>query len=87
MRTELSDVRTVLGDVYESSARSEVSKFEGSHYTSKFENFDLNGLVRLALPRHLLSSENAPYDSQADVSAYRVNKLSDYIYVSKYKIL
>jgi hypothetical protein len=50
LRTELGDVRTILGDVYELSARSEVSKFLGSHYTSKFEVFDLNGLVRLALP-------------------------------------
>jgi hypothetical protein len=52
MRTELSDVRTVLGDVYELSARSKVSKFEGSHYTSKFKIFDLNGLIKLAFYSH-----------------------------------
>ncbi|CAB4484042.1 unnamed protein product [Rhizophagus irregularis] len=82
VRTELGDVRTILGDVYELSARSEVSKFLGSHYTSKFEIFDLNGLVRLALPRNILPSEKekALYDSQVYVSSYRVHKLSDFIY-------
>lgn len=89
MRTELGDVRTILGNIYELSARSEVSKFLGSHYTSKFEIFDLNGLVRLALLRNILLSEKekALYDSQVYVSSYRVHKLSDFIYVSEYKIL
>ncbi|CAG8731889.1 6403_t:CDS:2, partial [Rhizophagus irregularis] len=69
-------------NIYELSARSEVSKFLGSHYTSKFEIFDLNGLVRLALLRNILLSEKekALYDSQVYVSSYRVHKLSDFIY-------
>lgn len=84
---KFDQLKTVLGDVYELSARSEVSKFQGSHYTSKFEIVDLNGLVRLALPRKILPPEKPMYSSQVFVSSYRVHKLSNYIYVSEYKIL
>ena len=80
-------LRTVLGDVYELLARFEVSKVQGPHYTSKFKIVDLNGLVRLALPRKSLPSEKPMYTSQAFVLSYRVHKLSNYIYVSEYKIL
>ena len=83
----IDQLRTTLDDVYELSARSEVSKLQGPHYTSKFEIVDLNGLVRLALPRKVLPSENPTYSSQTFVSSYRVHKLSSYIYVSEYKIL
>jgi hypothetical protein len=82
----IDQLRTTLGDIYELSARSEASKFYGPHYTSKFEIVDLNGLVRLALPRKVLPSESPKYSSQV-VSSYRVHKLSNYIYVSEYKIL
>jgi len=87
LRTKIDQLGTTLGDVYELSARSEVSKIHGPHNTSKFEIVDLNGLVRLALPRKVLPSESQKYSSQALVSSYRVHKLSNYIYVSEYKIL
>ena len=88
MRTKIDKLGTTLGDVYELSARSEASKIHGPHNTSKFEIVDLNGLVRLALPRKVLPSESPmKYSSQAFVSSYRVHKLSNYIYVSEYKIL
>ncbi|CAB4428710.1 unnamed protein product [Rhizophagus irregularis] len=53
-----------------------------------FEVFDLNGLVRLALPRNVLPSEKkkASYDSQVYVSSYRVHKLSDFIYTKNMRI-
>jgi len=86
LRTKIDQLGTTLGDVYELSARSEASKIHGPHYTSKFEIVDLNGLVRLALPRKILPSESPKYSSQAFVSSYRVHKLSNYIYVSEYKI-
>lgn len=45
---KLNLLKTDLGKVYEISAHFEVSKVQGSYYTSKFEI--INGLVSLALP-------------------------------------
>lgn len=50
-------VRSELGNVYESSARLEIAKINGYHYSSKFEISDLIGLVRLSLPRKKFSNE------------------------------
>ena len=83
----LKDIEGKLGDLYELSARLEISKSQGSHYASKFEAFDIFGLVRLALPRKQLPFENAPYDTQTCLQYFRANKLANYIYVSGYRIL
>ncbi|CAG8646077.1 15848_t:CDS:2, partial [Funneliformis mosseae] len=80
LKSSIKNIEEKLGDIYELSARFEISKIQGTHYASKFEVFDLNGLVKLALPRKQLPSENAYYDSQAYVLLFRVNKLANYIY-------
>ena len=80
-------MRTELGNVYEISARLEIAKISGSHYSSKFEISDLNGFVRLSLPRKKFSNENPKYDSQIYIQVYRADKLANHIYVSEYKLL
>ncbi|CAG8592638.1 24320_t:CDS:2 [Cetraspora pellucida] len=73
-------MRTELGNVYEISARLEIAKISGSHYSSKFEISGLNGLVRLSLPRKKFSNENPKYDSQIYIQVYRADKLANHIY-------
>ncbi|CAG8753232.1 3980_t:CDS:2, partial [Funneliformis caledonium] len=80
LKSLFENIEEKLGYIYELSARSEISKIQGSHYASKFQVFDINGLVRLALPRKQLPSVNAYYDSQTYVLLFRVNKLANYIY-------
>ncbi|CAB4437303.1 unnamed protein product [Rhizophagus irregularis] len=74
-------MRTELGNVYEISARLEIAKISGAHYSSKFEISDLNGLVRLSLPWKKFSNENPKYDSQISIQAYRADKLANHIYI------
>ncbi|CAB5182227.1 unnamed protein product [Rhizophagus irregularis] len=55
----------------------------GPHYTSNFEIFDLNGLIRLVLPRTHFSYENPTFDNQACITKFRVNKIANFIYEHK----
>ena len=87
MKSSIENIKDKLGDIYELSARHEISKTQGSHYASKFDVFDAYGLIRLALPRKQLLSEHAVYNSQLYILLFRANKLTNYIYVSGYKIL
>lgn len=87
LEDKIESLKDKMGDIYELSTRFKISKTQGDHYTSKFDAFDLNGLVRIALPRKPFPSEKVIYDSQAYVLSSRVNKLANYIYVSRYKIL
>jgi hypothetical protein len=77
-------MRSDFGSVYEASARLEIAKISGSQYSSKFEISDLNGLVRLSLPRKKLSNEKPKFETSIYVQVYRADKVSDYIYVSEY---
>ena len=79
-------MKSLIGEIYELSSRLEISRTQGSHYASKFEAFDLFGLIRLALPRKKLPFDNTTYDVQANLLFSRANKLANYIYVSGYKI-
>ena len=87
MKSSIKTIKDKLGDIYELAARHEVSKTQGSHYTSKFDVFDVYGLIRLALPRKQLLSEHVNYNSQFYILLSRANKLTNFIYVSGYKIL
>ena len=87
MKSTIENIKDKLGDMYELTARHEISKTQGSHYTSKFDVFDVYGLIRLALPRKQLLSEHADYNTQPYILLSRANKLTNYIYVSGYKIL
>ncbi|CAB5190938.1 unnamed protein product [Rhizophagus irregularis] len=73
-------MRSDFGSVYEASARLEIAKISGSQYSSKFEISDLNGLVRLSLPRKKLSNEKPKFETPIYVQVYRADKVSDYIY-------
>ena len=77
-------IRSELGNVYESSARLEIAKINGSQYSSKFEVYDLNGLARLSLPRKQFSNEKPKYESPMYIQASRADRISNYIYVSEY---
>ncbi|CAI2198909.1 12711_t:CDS:2, partial [Funneliformis geosporum] len=66
-------IRSELGNVYESSARLEIAKINGSHYSSKFEVYDLNGLARLSLPRKQFPNENPNLNTLADRAEKALN--------------
>lgn len=87
MKSIVEDIKEKLGDIYELSARLEISKLQVSNYASKFEAFVIFGLVSFALPRKQLPFENASYDTQAYLLFFRANELSNHIYVSGYRIL
>ncbi|POG78892.1 hypothetical protein GLOIN_2v1533154, partial [Rhizophagus irregularis DAOM 181602=DAOM 197198] len=73
-------MRSDFGSVYEASAQLEIAKISSSQYSSKFEISDLNGLVRLSLPRKKLSNEKPKFETPIYVQVYRADKVSDYIY-------
>ncbi|RIA99686.1 hypothetical protein C1645_730623 [Glomus cerebriforme] len=79
-------IRSELGNVYESFARLEIAKINGSHYPSKFEVYDLNGLAQLSLPRKQFSNEKLKYKSSMYIQASHANKISNYIYNKKMKM-
>lgn len=84
LKSSIEKINKKLGDLYELPACHEISKTQGSHYTSKFEVF--YGLIRLALPRKQLLSKHAVYNSQTYIIlTFRTNKLMNFIYVSGYK--
>ncbi|PKC01823.1 hypothetical protein RhiirA5_381430, partial [Rhizophagus irregularis] len=77
------EARTEIGELFELSIRSELTQMYGPHYTSNFEIFDLNGLIRLVLPRTHFSYENPTFDNQACITKFRVNKIANFIYEHK----
>ncbi|CAG8478910.1 5684_t:CDS:2 [Rhizophagus irregularis] len=81
LKSIVEDIKEKLGDIYELSARLEISKLQVSNYASKFEAFVIFGLVSFALPRKQLPFENASYDTQAYLLFFRANELSNHIYV------
>jgi hypothetical protein len=87
LRDQFDLMRSDLENVYEVSARLEIAKNNGTDYASNFKISDLNGFIRLAMPQKKFSSENPMYDTQSYVQAYRVDKFSNYMYVSEYKLL
>uniref|UniRef100_U9SUM2 Uncharacterized protein n=1 Tax=Rhizophagus irregularis (strain DAOM 181602 / DAOM 197198 / MUCL 43194) TaxID=747089 RepID=U9SUM2_RHIID len=82
LKSIVEDIKEKLGDIYELSARLEISKLQVSNYASKFEAFVIFGLVSFALPRKQLPFENASYDTQAYLLFFRANELSNHIYFS-----
>ncbi|CAB4419584.1 unnamed protein product [Rhizophagus irregularis] len=80
LKSIVENIKKKLGDIYELSARLELSKLQVSNYASKFEAFVIFGLVSFALPRKQLPFENASYDTQAYLLFFRANELSNYIY-------
>ncbi|CAB4429448.1 unnamed protein product [Rhizophagus irregularis] len=58
LKSSIEHIKDKLENIYELTARHEISKTQGSHYTSKFDVFDAYGLIRLALPRRQLLSEH-----------------------------
>ncbi|UZO22039.1 uncharacterized protein OCT59_014411 [Rhizophagus irregularis] len=80
LKSIVEDIKEKLGDIYELSARLEISKLQVSNYASKFEAFVIFGLVSFALPRKQLPFENASYDTQAYLLFFRANELSNHIY-------
>ncbi|PKY55461.1 hypothetical protein RhiirA4_551048 [Rhizophagus irregularis] len=84
LKSIVENIKKKLGDIYELSARLELSKLQVSNYASKFEAFVIFGLVSFALPRKQLPFENASYDTQAYLLFFRANELSNYIYVPFY---
>ncbi|CAB5369707.1 unnamed protein product [Rhizophagus irregularis] len=80
LKSIVEDIKEKLGDIYELSARLEISKLQISNYASKFEAFVIFGLVSFALPRKQLPFENASYDTQAYLLFFRANELSNHIY-------
>ncbi|GBB98627.1 hypothetical protein RclHR1_03280023 [Rhizophagus clarus] len=80
LESKIDLIRSEVGNVYETSARLEIAKTNGSHYSSKFEISDLNGFIRLSLPRKKFANEKSKYDTPIYIQGYRANRLSYYIY-------
>lgn len=68
------------------TARSEISKRYGQHYSEKFLLFDINGITRLSLPSAMLKPVNSvvslKYSSQGYTMEYYNKKLAEHIWVS-----